>query len=101
MAGSNNTNNINLWCVSRFISFITGLPLKILNAKELARRLTIEPSEFFTVIRFRTPANGVASPVFRSNTGFVQGGLTRGGAREYVIPNGPLPVGSSIWYIGP
>ena len=55
-----------------------------LNASQLAQRLSISPAETFTVIRFPTPAGGggIASPVFRTNSGFLQGGLTRGGARE-------------------
>jgi hypothetical protein len=72
-----------------------------LNAAQLAERLTIKPSEVFTVIRFRTPASGLASPVFRSDIGFWQGGFTRGGAREFVIPNGPIPFGARIEVIGP
>ncbi len=39
------------------------------------------------VIEFDTPVSGVASPVNRSNAGFVGGGQTAGGAREFVIPN--------------
>ena len=31
--------------------------------------------------------SGVASPVYRTNPGYVYGGLTRGGAREWVIPS--------------
>ena len=62
-----------------------------LNAKEIAARLTIAPSETFTIIRFATPEVGLASPVLRTNPGFLQGGFTRGGAREFVIPNGPIP----------
>jgi hypothetical protein len=31
------------------------------------------------------------APVFRSNPGFVGGGLTAGGAPEFVVPNGPIP----------
>ena len=67
-----------------------------LNASQLAQRLTISPAETFTVIRFPTPAGGggIASPVFRTNSGFLQGGLTRGGAREFVVPNGPVPLGA-------
>jgi RHS repeat-associated protein len=44
----------------------------------------------FAVFEFDTPASGVASPVFRSNPGFVGRGLTAGGAREFVIPNSPI-----------
>ncbi|HSF77201.1 MAG TPA: polymorphic toxin type 10 domain-containing protein, partial [Steroidobacteraceae bacterium] len=72
-----------------------------LNSAELARRLTIPSSETFTVIRFPTPSSGVASPVFRTNVGFLEGGRTRGGAREFVIPNGPVPVGARIEVVGP
>jgi hypothetical protein len=43
----------------------------------------------------------LASPVFRGNPGFLQGGLTRGGAREFVIPNGPIPRGAIIEVVGP
>ena len=72
-----------------------------LNAAQLAQRLTIGPSEVFTVIRFSAPASGVASPVFRSGLGFLEGGFTRGGAREFVVPNGPIPFGARIEVIGP
>jgi hypothetical protein len=42
------------------------------------------------VIEFDTVTEGLASPVFRSNPGFVGGGRTAGGAREFVMPNLPL-----------
>jgi RHS repeat-associated protein/uncharacterized repeat protein (TIGR01451 family) len=41
----------------------------------------------FAVIEFDTPTSGLASPVFRDTPGFIQGGLTGGGAREFVLPN--------------
>jgi len=41
----------------------------------------------FAVTTFDTPEEGLASPVFRTNPGFVQGGFTAGGAREFVLPN--------------
>jgi RHS repeat-associated protein len=44
----------------------------------------------FAVFEFDVPTSGIASPVFRSSTGFVGGGLTGHGAREFVIPNLPL-----------
>ncbi len=40
----------------------------------------------FRVLEFDTPA-GIASPIRRTNPGFVGGGRTAGGAREFVIPN--------------
>jgi RHS repeat-associated protein len=67
-----------------------------LDAAQLAVRLGIPPSPSFTVIEFETPSVGIASPVFRSNPGFRGGGLTSGGAREFVIPNGPIPPGSTL-----
>jgi RHS repeat-associated protein len=39
---------------------------------------------------------GIASPINRTNPGFVGGGRTAGGAREFVIPNGGLPPGVRI-----
>jgi RHS repeat-associated protein len=68
---------------------------------QIAKRLTIPESRSFTVIEFPTPAEGLASPVFRSNTGFVGGGRTSGGAREFVIRNGPIPEGATIRRIDP
>jgi RHS repeat-associated protein len=72
-----------------------------LNARQLAERLSVPYSDQFTVIRFPTPPSGVASPIFRTNPQFLQGGLTRGGAREFVVPNGPIPPGASVEVIGP
>jgi len=63
-----------------------------MNAAQIAERLKISQSPSgFRVIEFSTPQSGVASPVFRSDPGFVGGGLTGGGAREFVIPNQPIP----------
>lgn len=66
-----------------------------MNAAQIAQRLTIPPANTFTVVRFATPAEGLASPILRTNPGFLQGGLTRGGAREFAIPNGPIPPGAT------
>ncbi len=64
----------------------------ITDASNLARRLTLV-DEFgelrrgpFAVFEFDTPA-GIASPILRTDTGFVGKGLTQGGAREFVVPN--------------
>jgi len=71
-----------------------------MNASQIARRLTIDDAEEFTVIRFRTPDTGVASPINRSDPGFVGRGRTAGNAREFVIPNGPIPADAKIEVIG-
>lgn len=71
-----------------------------LNAKQIAERLTIKEADTFTVIRFPTPESGLASPVFRTDPGFVGFGRTAGGAREFVLPNGPIPAGATIEVIG-
>jgi Novel toxin 10 len=39
------------------------------------------------VIEFDTPAQGIASPIFRKNPGFVGKGLTGRGLPEFVLPN--------------
>jgi RHS repeat-associated protein len=67
------------------------------NASQIANRLGIPQSPTgFKVFEFSTPQSGVASPVFRTDPGFIGGGLTSGGAREFVIPNGPIPPGAII-----
>jgi len=65
-----------------------------LNASQLAKRLTIDPSDTFTVIKFPTPSNGLATPINRIDKGFIGGGRTAGGAREFVLPNQPIPSGA-------
>ncbi len=66
-----------------------------MNASQIAERLGIaKATGGFDVFEFPTPPEGIASPVFRSNPGFIGGGKTSGGAREYVIPNGPIPPGA-------
>jgi Novel toxin 10 len=55
----------------------------------------------FQVIRFATPDEGLASPVFRTNPGFVGRGFSSGGAPEFVIPNGPIPPGAMITVVPP
>ena len=65
------------------------------------QRLGIPASDTFTTIQFPTPAQGLASPVFRSNPGFIGGGVTSGGAPEFVIPNGPIPAGATTTILGP
>jgi hypothetical protein len=67
-----------------------------LNATEIAKRLTIPESSTYTVIVFPTPAEGLASPILRSDVGFVGRGFTAGGAREFVVPNGPIPAGATV-----
>lgn len=71
--------------------------LQGLNSKQIAEKLTIpESSTGFKVIEFPSSnVSGIASPINRSNPGFVQGGRTAGGAPEFVIPNGPIPAGST------
>ena len=66
----------------------------ITSSTELAKKLTLidgNTGNFvkgpFTVIEFNTPARGLASPVFRTNPGFIPGGRTAGEITEFVIPN--------------
>jgi RHS repeat-associated protein len=68
-----------------------------LNAAQIAERLTIPQSETgFKVFEFTTPSEGLATPVFRTDPGFIQGGSTAGGAREFIIPNGPIPPNATM-----
>jgi Novel toxin 10 len=71
-----------------------------LSAKEVAERLTIpESPSGFRVIEFPSPSEGLASPILRDNPGFVGGGQTAGGAREWVVPNSPIPSDSTFWFL--
>ena len=68
-----------------------------MSSAQIAKRLAIPESPTgFRVIEFPTPGQGVATPVFRTDPGFIQGGRTLGGAREFVIPNQPIPPGSTV-----
>ncbi len=68
-----------------------------LDTAGIAQRLTISESPSgFRVLQFPTPAEGLASPVLRTDPGFVGGGYTAGGAPEFVVPNGPIPPGTTI-----
>lgn len=71
-----------------------------MNATQIAQRLSIPSSPAgFKVVQFPTPQSGIASPVFRTDPGFIGGGRSAGGAREFVILNGPFPTGSTIYSI--
>jgi hypothetical protein len=62
-----------------------------LNGAQLSKRLGIDPSDTFTVIKFPVPAQGVASPINRNYPQFIGRGCTAGDAREFVIPYQPVP----------
>lgn len=63
-----------------------------LSARRIAERLSLYDnvgnlrSGPFSVFEFDTPI-GIASPIRRTNPGFIGGGRTVGGASEYVVPN--------------
>ncbi|MEO0510060.1 MAG: polymorphic toxin type 10 domain-containing protein [Verrucomicrobiota bacterium] len=77
--------------------FVTAAEdIRGLNSAQIAERLTIQPSSTgFRVTEFATPPNGLATPINRLDDGFIGGGRTAGGAREFVIPNGPIPPGAT------
>jgi len=69
----------------------------ITDPVELARRLTLVDKNGqliegpFGIIEFTLgDLTDISSPVFRANPGFISGGVTLGGAREYIIPNKQL-----------
>ena len=67
-----------------------------MNATQIAKRLTIPESETgFKVIEFKT-TQGIATPINRDLPGFVGYGRTAGNAREFVIPNQPIPKDAKI-----
>jgi hypothetical protein len=68
----------------------------ITTSRGLAERLTLVDDTGaliegpYAVFEFDTPASGIASPVFRTDPGFIPGRLTKGGAREFSILNSLL-----------
>ena len=67
-----------------------------MSATQLAPRLGIPKSNVFTVIEFPPPSVGLASPINRANPLFRGFGRTSGDAREFVVPNGPIPANATI-----
>jgi hypothetical protein len=65
----------------------------IASSEGLAQRLTLvdQAGNLISgppaVIEFDVVTEGLASPVLRDTPGFVVQGFTRGGAREFIIPN--------------
>lgn len=73
-------------------TFVTAAEdIKGLNAAQIRERLAIEPAAEYIVIRFPAVKSGVATPIAYNNPSFIGRGLTSGGAREFVILNGPIP----------
>lgn len=72
--------------------FVTGASdVQGLNASQIANKLTIPNSPTgFHIFEFPTP-EGISTPINRTDAGFVGGGRTAGGAREFVLPNQPIP----------
>lgn len=80
--------------------FVTdAAAIRGMTPAQIAPRLGIQASDKFTVIEFPSAGQGLASPVFRSDPGFIGRGLTSGGAPEFVIPNGPIPPGATTTII--
>ncbi|NQY35755.1 MAG: hypothetical protein HRT37_12445 [Alteromonadaceae bacterium] len=77
--------------------------LQGLSANQIADTLTIpQSSTGFNVVEFSSSnVNGIASPINRTNPGFIQGGRTAGGVSEFVIPNGKIPNDSTIRKVAP
>jgi tetratricopeptide (TPR) repeat protein len=67
-----------------------------LTAQQLEEKLGILPSSEYLIIRFPAPPAGLATPIEHIDPQFVGEGLTSGGAREFLIPNGPVPAGATF-----
>jgi RHS repeat-associated protein len=77
--------------------FVTNASeLRGLSSKQIAEKLTIPESASFRIIEFPSKnIDGIASPINRTDAGFIGGGRTAGGASEFVIPNGSTPAGAT------
>lgn len=71
-----------------------------LSAAQLGTRLGIPGSLKFTIYEFPASMEGIASPILRTNPGFIEGGLTSGGAREFIIPNMNIPASATRTVVG-
>lgn len=97
-----NINPATLGAPSAEDVFVTNASeLTGLNASQIAQALTIPENPYgFNVIEFPTSSvTGIATPINRTNPGFIGGGQTAGGLSEFVIPNGPLPAGSTTKFV--
>jgi RHS repeat-associated protein len=83
-------------------AFVTDASaIRGMSSSQLSQGLTIpESPSGFQVIEFPTP-EGIASPINRTNPGFVGGGQTQGGLPEYVVPNGPIPKDATTRVVPP
>lgn len=91
-----NINPATLGAPGAIDVFVTNASeLRGLTAQQIAQKLAIPGSSSFRVIEFPSAnVEGIASPIGRTNPGFIEGGRTAGGASEFVIPNGPIPAGA-------
>ena len=70
--------------------------IKGMNATEIQKRLAIDASPTgYQVITFPTPTTGVSTPLYSSDPRFAGFGRTLGGAREFTVPNQPIPANST------
>jgi hypothetical protein len=73
-------------------AFVTAVEdIAGLNAQQLSQKLGIRQAQEFVVISFKSPRYNLATPVVFDDPQFLGRGFTSGGAREFVIPNGPIP----------
>lgn len=69
-------------------------------AAELADRLGIARAPRYAIIRFPVQSLNIATPIAEQNNPlFIGRGLTSGGAREFFLPNIPIPSGSTFEYV--
>jgi len=97
-----NINPVTLGAPGEEDVFITNASeLTGLSPAQIAQKLTIPESPYgFNIVEFPTSSvTGIATPIGRTNPGFIGGGQTAGGASEFVIPNSLLPPGSTIRFV--
>ena len=78
-------------------AFVTNATaVRGLSAEQISATLGIRlgPSGYKVIEFPSSSVSNIASPINRTNPGFVGRGQTIGGAPEYVVPNGPIPEGA-------
>ena len=84
---------------SRVDAFVTAwLDISMYSAVQISQRLEIASHSSYKVLilPISSLVEDIATPIRRNSSGFVGGGRTSGGAREFVVPNQPVPSAMQI-----
>ena len=67
-----------------------------LSGQQIALKLGIDPAAQYAIIRFPSCIGGVCTPIRYKDPRFLGRGRSSGGAREFWIPNVPIPENATV-----